>query len=69
MEAVLTGSEAALPGLIEILESPHWGHCAINQHEHNKIMFEGSRLQPGDALDVLGISYPWVSGEANLTQG
>ena len=31
VEAVLTGSRAALPGLIEILRGPHWGHGAINK--------------------------------------
>ena len=31
VEAVLTGSRAALLGLIEILMGPRWGHSAINR--------------------------------------
>ena len=31
VEAVLTGSRAALLGLVEIFMGPHWGHGAINQ--------------------------------------
>ena len=31
VEAVLTGSRAALPGLVEIIMGPHWGHGTINQ--------------------------------------
>ena len=31
VEAVLTGSTAALPGLVEIFMGPHWGHGTINQ--------------------------------------
>ena len=31
VEEVLTGSRAALPGLIEILKDPHWGHSTITQ--------------------------------------
>ena len=31
VEAVLTGSRVALPGLVEILRGPCWGHGAIDQ--------------------------------------
>ena len=31
VEAVLTGSRATLPGLIEILMGPRWGCSTINQ--------------------------------------
>ena len=31
VEVVLTGSRAALPGLIEILKGPCWGHGASNK--------------------------------------
>ena len=51
VEAVLTGSRAALPGLIEILMSPCWGHIAINQAS-TIITVEGSRLLPRDTLDA-----------------
>ena len=50
VEAVLTRSGAALPGLIEIL-SPLWD-TALLAKANTIIMLEGSRLQPGDALDM-----------------
>ena len=51
MEAVLTGSEATLPGLIEIPGSP-WGDTVLLTKANTIIMLEGSKLQPGDALDT-----------------
>ena len=50
VEAVLTGSGAALPGLVEYL-SPQWDMALLTK-ANTIIMLEGSRLQPGDALDV-----------------
>ena len=51
MEAVLTGSKVALPGLIEILEVPA-GDMALLTKTNTIITVEGSRLQPGDVLDT-----------------
>ena len=52
VEAVLSESEVALPGLIEILKSPQCGMLLLTKA--NTInMLEGSRLQPRDALDAL----------------
>ena len=51
MEAVLTGSKAALLGLIEILGVPA-GATVLLTKANTIITVEGSRLQPGDALDA-----------------
>ena len=51
MEAVLTGSKVALPGLIEILGVPT-GDMALLTKANTIITVEGSRLQPRDALDA-----------------
>ena len=51
MEAVLSGSGAALPGLVEIPKSPLWETLLLTKA--NTInMLEGSRLQPRDMLDA-----------------
>ena len=52
MEAVLTGSKVVLPGLVEILEVPA-GDTVLLTKVNTIITVEGSRLQPGDALDML----------------
>ena len=52
MEVVLTGSRAALLGLIEILGVPT-GDTALLTKANTIITVEGSRLQPGDTLDML----------------
>ena len=52
MEAVITGSKVALPGLVEILEVPA-GDPTLLTKANTIITVEGSRLQPRDALDVL----------------
>ena len=51
VEAVLTGSRAALPGLIEMFEVPA-GDTALLTKANTIITVEGSRLQPRDALDA-----------------
>ena len=51
VEAVLTGSRAALLGLIEILEVPA-GDTALLTKANTIIIVEGSRLQPRDVLDT-----------------
>ena len=51
MEAVLSGSEAAFPGLIEIPKSPQWETLLLTK-ANTMNSLEGNRLQPGDALDV-----------------
>ena len=51
VEVVLTGSKSALPGLIEILEVPA-GDTALLTKTNTIITVEGSKLQPGDALDM-----------------
>ena len=51
MEAVLTGSKAALPGLVEILGVPA-GDMALLTKANTIITVEGSRLQPRDVLDA-----------------
>ena len=51
MEAVLTGSKVALPGLVEILEVPA-GDTALLTKTNTIITVEGSRLQPRDTLDA-----------------
>ena len=51
VEVVLTGSRVALPGLIEMLEVPA-GDTALLTKANTMITVEGSRLQPGDALDA-----------------
>ena len=51
MEAVLTGSRAALLGLVEILGVPP-GDTALLTKANTIITVEGSRLQPGDVLDA-----------------
>ena len=51
VEVVLSGNEAALPGLIEIPKYPQWETSLLTKA--NTInMLEGSRLQPGDTLDA-----------------
>ena len=52
VEAVLSGSEVALPGLIEIHKSPQCGMSLLTKANTINTL-EGSRLQPGDALDAL----------------
>ena len=44
MEVVLTGSRAALPGLIEIIISPPLGDTALLTKVNTMIIVEGSRL-------------------------
>ena len=51
VEVVLTGSKAALPGLVEMLEVPT-GDTVLLTKANTIITVEGSRLQPGDALDT-----------------
>ena len=51
VEAVLSGSEAALPGLIETPKSPRWETLLLTK-ANTMNSLEGNRLQPGDALDV-----------------
>ena len=51
VEVELTGSKAALPGLVEILEVPA-GDTALLTKANTMITVEGSRLQPGEMLDV-----------------
>ena len=51
MEVVLTGSRAALPGLVEILEVPA-GDTALLTKANTIITVEGSRRQPADMLDM-----------------
>ena len=48
MEAVLRGSKAALPGLIEMLEVST-GDTVLLTKANTIITVEGSRLQPGEA--------------------
>ena len=68
VEVVLTGSKAALPGLIEIL-GVSTGDTALLTKANTIITVEGSRLQPGDAIDMsqpthaLGTSHTRVSGD------
>ena len=50
VEVVLTGSGAALPGLIDIPKSPT--DMALLTKANTIITLEGSRLQPRDALDA-----------------
>ena len=52
VEAVLTGSEVTLPGLIEIPRSPGRGDTALLTNANTIITFKGSRLQPRYVLDA-----------------
>ena len=51
VEVVLTGSRVALLGLVEILEVSARDTALLNK-ANTIITVEGSRLQPGDALDA-----------------
>ena len=52
MEAVLTGSQAALLGLIEIIIGPPAGDAVLLTKANTMIIVEGSRLLPRDALNM-----------------
>ena len=51
VEVVLSGSEVALPGLVEIPKSPLWETSLLTKANAINTL-EGSRLQSGDALDA-----------------
>ena len=51
VEVVLSGSEAALPGLVEIPKSPRWEMSLLTKANTINTL-EGNRLQPRDALDM-----------------
>ena len=56
VEAVLTGSRVAIPGLIEIFMSPA-GVTALLTKANTIITVEGSRLLPRDALNASQHTY------------